>query len=265
MSKFVRSCSGSSQACRPGAHLLLRGAEQMATAAPLAAGGAAAAGAEVARTCLRRLQRWQYLRTLQCKIHGLASKLVDVRARGTALLSPARDLGLSAREAMICAHRLHRAARCEMQADARYGADALRQAGWATDEHRAVLLRGAVARHHGLATLSDAEVALLDQARLRLAQRGAQAWPSSGRLGRAAAGLANRAPAAENVICLFRHDDEAPGAPRDGSQCLLQRFSLQQGPVGHSWADLVGRWARPTNCHTLVIHGPIPGCREAFD
>ena len=31
---------------------------------------------------------------------------------------------------------------------------------------------------------------------------------------------------------------------------------MQQGSVGHSWADLVGRWARRTNCHTLVLHDP---------
>ena len=76
-------------------------------------------------------------------------------------------------QAVLAAHRLHTAA-CQVAGyDEHWAGRALVRAGWHDCSSREVLLRGAAARHHGLATVSDEAFAQLDAGALRRLQRGA--------------------------------------------------------------------------------------------
>ena len=77
--------------------------------------------------------------------------------------------------AVLAAHRLHVVACHAAGADIHFGAEALSAAGWLSADTREVMVRGAVARHSGLNSISSEDFQAMTPTTLRRLQRGGTA------------------------------------------------------------------------------------------
>jgi len=122
------------------------------------------------RTALRRGQRLATEKALLDRVEELQSQVVTLtRERDASLRLRVDAQRLGAREA---AHRLHMAACAELQSDINWAPEAVVAAGWRNDRDvKDAILRGSVARHHGLYTVSDGELDALNASQLRQLQK----------------------------------------------------------------------------------------------
>ena len=125
-------------------------------AAPTAAEKGTAANGTSARTWLRREQRRCYVHTLRQQLQKVGARLSETEAKCQALMEGSS--GDSRERAAVAALRLHRAACKQTGRDDHCTRRALWQAGWWNDTTQQVVLRGNVARHHALASMSDANL-----------------------------------------------------------------------------------------------------------
>ena len=147
----------------------------MASVVPTAAGGAAADGAlALSRTAWRRLQRQAYRKAVREKIAAeqaatrLACAQRDQLLGASAAAEGSVSCLLDPREqAVVAALRLHVAACMEVGRDEHWAGKALAAAQWCDQVCKDVLARGAVARHHGLATVSAEAFSRLDRVAVR--------------------------------------------------------------------------------------------------
>ena len=141
-------------------------------------GGAAAAGGRPppvpGPTAWRRSQRRDQRDCLRVKVGALA----DENNRLLAVCNQLLHSGSGGREAaVLAALRLHIAACRAAGRDAHNASDALHAAAWMAPATREIVLRGAVARHHGLASVGDSTFSELQPLDLRRLQRGARGGP----------------------------------------------------------------------------------------
>ena len=101
----------------------------------------------------------------------LSAELRVARAQRDQLAGHAPDPASSAthvldarEQAVLAAHRLHAAACRATGLDEHWAGRALASAGWRDPDSRRTLLRGAVARHHGLATVTANSFGQMDGA-----------------------------------------------------------------------------------------------------
>jgi hypothetical protein len=152
---------------------------------PSAADGTAASGAGTpapwplgacGRTRLRRAQRRCHVHLLRQRLGAAVVGQQAAAAQCQALLGLAGEPAgttLAREQAVVAALRLHTAACRTAGFDEHWAGRALARAGWRDATSREILVRGAAARHHGLATVSDEAFAQLDAGALRRLQRGA--------------------------------------------------------------------------------------------